>query len=64
MNDVCVKITVVKLCFEKKTEESVVETFKKCFAGICQQIFGKNISEDILGKIDDKLLSCLADFGY
>ena len=44
-------MNVVELCFEKKTKDSVVETFKKCFAGFCQQIFGKkNISENILGK--------------
>ena len=36
ITDACVKIAVVELCFEKKTKESVVETFKKCFAGFCQ----------------------------
>ena len=34
--DTCVKIAVVEICFEKKTNESVVETFKKCLAGFCQ----------------------------
>ena len=28
ITNVCVKIVVLKICFEKKTEESVVETFK------------------------------------
>ena len=28
INDACVKIAAVELCFEKKTKESVVETFK------------------------------------
>ena len=27
ITDTCVKIAVVELCFEKKTKESVVETF-------------------------------------
>ena len=30
-----------KLCFEKKTKKSVVETFKECFAGFCEWIFGE-----------------------
>ena len=41
ITDACIKITVAELCFEKKTKEYVVETFKKCFAGFCQQIFGR-----------------------
>ena len=36
VTDACVKIAVVELCFEKKTKEFVVETFKKCFARFCQ----------------------------
>ena len=36
ITDACVEIAVAELCFEKKTKESVVETFKKCFAGFCQ----------------------------
>ena len=28
ITDVCVKIVVLKVCFEKKTKESVVGTFK------------------------------------
>ena len=36
---------------------------KDVSAGFCQQIFKKK-SEGILGKIDKKLLSRLADFGY
>ena len=31
ITDACVKIAAVELCFEKKSKESVVETFKKCF---------------------------------
>ena len=61
ITDACVKIAAVELCFEKKIKESVVETFRKCFAGF----FGKkNVSKDILGKIDKKLLSDLVDFGH
>ena len=57
-------MAVAELCFENKTKESVVEAFKKRFAGFCQETFGKkNISENILGKIDKKLLSCLVDCG-
>ena len=56
-------MTVVELCFEKKTKDFVVETFKKRFAGFCRQIFGKkNISEDILRKIE--FLSPLEDFDH
>ena len=36
ITNACVKIAVVELCFEKKTKESVVENFKKCFAGFYQ----------------------------
>ena len=36
ITDACVKIAVVELCFEKKTKESVIETFKKYFGGFCQ----------------------------
>ena len=36
ITDACFKIAAVELCFEKKNKESVVETFKKCFAGFCQ----------------------------
>ena len=39
ITDACVKITVVELCFEEKTKESVVETFKKCFGNL--KIFQK-----------------------
>ena len=28
--DSCVKITVLEICSEKKTRESVIGTFKKC----------------------------------
>ena len=35
ITDAYVKKAVVELCFEKKTKESVAETFKKCFAGFC-----------------------------
>ena len=35
VTDACVKIAVVELYFEKKTKESVVETFKKHFAEFC-----------------------------
>ena len=31
ITDACVKIAAVELCFEKKSKEFVVETFKKCF---------------------------------
>ena len=34
------------------------------FAGFPSQVFEKNISEGVLGKIDQKNLSRLADFGY
>ena len=57
-------------------KKSVVGTFKnictvavQCwyikyvFAGFCQEILKKQ-SKGILGKIDKKLLSRLADFGY
>ena len=65
ITDACIKIAAVELCFEKKTKESVVETFKKYFAGFCQKILGKkNISEDISRKIDKKLLSHLVDFSH
>ena len=36
ITDACVTIAVVELCFKKKTKESVVETFKKRFAGFYQ----------------------------
>ena len=36
ITDACVEIVVVELCFEIKTKESLVGTFKKCFAGFCQ----------------------------
>ena len=36
---------------------------KDAFTGLCQQIKKKN-SEDILGKVDKKNLSHLADFGH
>ena len=39
LTDTCVKIAVVKLCFEKKTKEFVLETFKKCFGNL--KIFQK-----------------------
>ena len=37
---------------------------KDAFLGFSSQVFEKNISEGILGKIDQKILSRLADFGY
>ena len=36
ITDACVKVTVLGIYSEKKTRESVVGTFKKCFAGFCQ----------------------------
>ena len=36
ITNACLKIAIADLCFEKKTKESVVETFKKCFSGFCQ----------------------------
>ena len=36
ITDACVKIVVGELCFEIKTKESVVGTFKISFAGFCQ----------------------------
>ena len=65
ITDTCVKIAVVELCFEKKTNESVVETFKKMLCRILSiNFWKKNISEDILGKFDKKLLSRLSNFGH
>ena len=77
ITDDCDKIAVLEICSEKNTRESEVGTFenictvavhcwyiKDAFAGFCQQIFLKKISEGILGKIYQKLLSRLADFGY
>ena len=65
ITDTCVKIAVVELCFEKKTSESVVETFKNMLCRILSiNFWKKNISEDILGKIDKNLFSRLADFGH
>ena len=56
ITDACVKITVLEICYEKKTRKSVVGTFKnKCtravpcwyikdvLAGFCQQIFSDNV---------------------
>ena len=37
---------------------------KDAFLEFSSQVFEKNISEGILGKIDQKILSRLADFGY
>ena len=37
---------------------------KDAFVGFSSQVFEKNISEGVLGKIDQKNLSRLADFGY
>ena len=37
---------------------------KDTFAGFFSQVFEKNISEGVLGKIDQNILSRLADFGY
>ena len=63
--------------FWKNTRESAVGTFeniytvavycwyiKDAFAGFCQQIFFLKKSEVILEKVDKKLLSHLANFGY
>ena len=36
ITDACVKIAVLEICSEKKTKESVVGAFKKCFAEFCQ----------------------------
>ena len=49
-NDVCCKIAVLEICFEKKTKESVSTAstvgvpcyyIKDAFAGFCQQFFEK-----------------------
>ena len=37
---------------------------KDAFTGLSSQVFEKTISEGILGKIDQNILSRLADFGY
>ena len=60
----------MKIYSEKKSRESVVGTFKNistavvqcwyikdAFAEFCQQIFQQNISEGVLGKIHETLLS-------
>ena len=58
-----------QIAVKKRTPEDVDGNFKiyiykiDSFAGFCEQIFKKYISEDILGKIDEKVLSRLADFG-
>ena len=47
---------VVELCFGKKTKESIVETFKKCFQDFVNKFLEKkSISSDMLGKIDKGL---------
>ena len=64
------QIAVLEIYSKKKTRESVVGTLKnisavvvhcwyikEAFAEFCQQMFEQNISVDILGKIDKKLLS-------
>ena len=57
ITEVYVKIAVLEICSEKKTRESVVGTFKKYFAGFCQQVFEKKNSEGVLGKTDITVLS-------
>ena len=70
-------MAVLEIFSEKNTRESVVGTYKNIctvavhcwyikddFAGFCQQIFKKKVSEGIWEKIDKKILSCLADFSY
>ena len=64
--DACVKVAVPEICSEKNPRESVVGAFKyictvavhcwyikEAFAGFCQQIYFKENSEGILGKIDE-----------
>ena len=63
--DACIKIALVELCFEKKTKQSLVEIFtKNTLQDFGNKYLVKNISEDNLGKIDQKRLSRLADFGH
>ena len=45
------------MCSVKKTKESAVATFKKCFFRILSINYKKDLSEGILGKIDKNILA-------
>ena len=42
INDASVKIAAAELCFEKKTKESIVETFKNVLQDFINKLFEKN----------------------
>ena len=70
-------IAVLEICSDKNTGESVVGTFKNICTITVHCWYIKDVLQDfvnnyifkkksggILGKIDKKLMLCLADFGY
>ena len=63
ITDACVKIAAAQLCFEKKTKESVVENLQKMLCRILSiNFWKKNISEDILWKINKKTFITFSRF--